>query len=213
MLKDYLEKRYTARWWDDKKVESEKLNYILETTYLAPSKQGAYDYTIVVVKDTPTGKEFKEWLHDNTWCINGIRGKEGPGLRVYNGQVLAPILFVYLSHVHPTDVGDINNRNKTDCIVSATIAMCAAEEQGLSTGFCTCLNGLQIANKLNYSNMLCQIVVGIGYATTDLKNKRGLYDKNGVLYGVDRSNTDPKLKLDTNRTTKRKFLDFYKEIL
>jgi len=211
MLKDHLKRRYTAKWWDDKEVEQEKLNNVLETTYLAPSKQGIYPYTVIVATNSIEGKTFKNWLfYDHTWCVDGIRGKKSDNLKVYNGQVLAPILLVYLCHSQNISNQQLILEYTMDTIVSATIAMCAAEEQGLQTGFCACLHGLTIAEKLKVSDATCTVLLGIGYATHDLRIRRGLYDSNDKLYGMDRSNTDPRLKISSNRLQKKEYENFYK---
>ena len=38
MLKELLSNRFTAKWWSEKTVEEDKLQYVLDCTYLSPSK-------------------------------------------------------------------------------------------------------------------------------------------------------------------------------
>ena len=78
MLKDLLEKRFTAKWWSDKPVEKEKLDYILDCTYLAPSKNGKWKFEIFVLGNSEKANEIKQWLYwENTYCLDMKRGKEG----------------------------------------------------------------------------------------------------------------------------------------
>lgn len=212
MLKEHLKKRFTAKWWDDRPVEPEKLNDILEATYYAPSKQGTYRYKVVVITDSNEGKLFKKWLYEeNTWCHEGVRGKLGTNEKRYNGQVLAPIVLAYLSFYKDTsEIEDLSLKNHIDTVVSATVAMCAAEELGLSTGFNSTVDGFAISQKLGFPDTVCTLLLGIGYATPDLRIKRGIYNRQGIRYGYDYSNTDPRIQIDINRTQKPTFDKFYK---
>jgi nitroreductase len=140
MLLDHLRNRYTAKWWDPIPLEDEKIKAIIECAYLAPSKQGNYDFEIAVLTDSPAGKEFKQWLYwDNTACLDKVRGKPGEGLRRYNGQVLAPVVMIWLAKQFDQTVNDYNEnqflRTNNDCIISATMAMCQAENY-LATRYC-----------------------------------------------------------------------------
>jgi hypothetical protein len=204
MLLDHLKSRYTAKWWDPKPVEGFKLEAILESAYQAPSKQGYYDFEMVVLTDSPAGKEFKEWLYwDDTSCLNKIRGAQGPGFRRYNGQVLAPIVVVWLAKKFPPSKNPYGEsewlRTNNDCIVSSTMAMCQAEELGVSTGFCGTLGGVEIADRLSKPDKIAVISIGFGYATPDTRPRRAVL-KNGVTVGFDLSNTDPSIRtLDTRK--------------
>jgi hypothetical protein len=116
----------------------------------------------------------------------------------------------YLSYYEDhSDIEDLALKNYTDTIVSASIAMCAAEEQGLSTGFNSTVDGLSISQKLGYPNTVCTTLLGIGYATPDLRVRRGIYNSEGERYGYDLSNTDPRLKVEANRMLKPDFKNFY----
>lgn len=172
MLKDVLESRFTAKWWDPKPVEADKLQYILDCAYLAPSKQGKYDHTILVVTDSEEGLALKDWLYyDDTYCIAGIRGLDGPGFKRFNGQVRAPIVLLWVADAFKTGKNSVNEidsqRVRDDCIVSATVAMCAAEELGLATGFNGCLGNIEIAAHLGLTDKVVEMAIGLGYATPD----------------------------------------------
>lgn len=212
MLKEHLKHRFTAKWWDPKPVEPEKINAVLEAAYLAPSKQGVYRYEILVVTDSEEGKKFKQWLYDeNTWCFEGALTKDGADDKRFNGQVLAPVLLLYLSKKeNHNDLEDLNLRNRVDTIVSATTAMCAAAELGLATGFNATFNGAEISKYLHRSDVVCTMMLGLGYATADQRVRRGIYDQSGKRIGYDYSNTDPELEIDINRTQKPKFNDLIK---
>lgn len=198
LLHNFLETRYTAKWWDPKPVEQSKLETILECAYQAPSKQGYHEFEIHVITDSPEGKEFKQWLYwDNTSCLNKVRGAQGPGLRRYNGQVLAPVLLIWLAKKYSAPVNAFGEsdwlRTNTDCTVSSTMAMCQAEELGLATGFCGTLGGVEIAQRLNRPNHIATLSMGVGYATPDRLLNRVVY-KDGVEMGFDLSNLSPQVR-------------------
>jgi len=210
MLHDYLTNRFTAKWWDPTPLENDKLDLILKCAYLAPSKQGFYDYEIMVITDSEEGKKFKQWMYwENTSCLNKIVGAQGEGLRRYNGQVLAPVLVIWLAKTF----GETNNqygesqwlRTNNDCIVSATMAMCQATELGVSTGFCGCMIGNQVADKLNKNNATAVISVGFGYATSDMQINRKVYDQNNIERGFDLSNIDASIRYNENRKKRPAF--------
>ena len=200
MLLDYLRTRYTAKWWNDQTVENEKINAILECAYLAPSKQGHYDYEIIVLTDSPAGKEFKQWLYyEDTSCLDMIRAKQGPGLRRYNGQMAAPIVMIWLGKQFNQPMNSYTEneflRTNNDCIVSATMAMCQAEELGVSTGFCGCIGGREIADRLNKPEHSAIITLGFGYATSDHSDYpiSKVY-KDGIEIGFDLKNLDSSIR-------------------
>ena len=67
MLKNVLESRFTAKWWDNKPVNEEDISNIIDVAYNAPSKQGNFDYLIYVITDSEEGKKFKEYMYwENT---------------------------------------------------------------------------------------------------------------------------------------------------
>ena len=193
MLLDHLRNRYTAKWWDPIPLEDEKTKAIIECAYLAPSKQGNYDFEIAVLTDSPVGKEFKQWLYwDNTACLDKVRGKPGEGLRRYNGQVLAPVVMIWLAKQFDQTVNDYNEneflRTNNDCIISATMAMCQAEELGVNTGFCGCIGGREIADRLNRPKSTAVVSMGFGYATSHNTNRTMKVYNNNIELGFDLAN-------------------------
>jgi len=198
MLKELLEKRFTAKWWSDKEVEKEKLNYILDCTYLAPSKNGKWNYEIFVLGNSEKANEIKQWLYwEDTYCIDGERIKEGPiGNRRYNGQVLAPIVLIWVAK-------NKNRETFNDCLVSSTITMLAAEELGVNTGFNGCLGEIATAKKLGrgYSGH-ASIILGLGYIDKiDDKIQREVF-KDSVKHGFDYGNVSPEILRGPNRNKK-----------
>ena len=92
MILNLLQNRFTAKWWSEQLVSQSDLDIILRSAFHAPSKQSKYNYEIYVFTDSDQGKELKQWFYwENTACLDKIRGKQGEGLRRYNGQVLAPV--------------------------------------------------------------------------------------------------------------------------
>ena len=142
MILNLLQNRFTAKWWSEQLVSQSDLDIILRSAFHAPSKQSKYNYEIYVFTDSDQGKELKQWFYwENTACLDKIRGKQGEGLRRYNGQVLAPVYLLWIAENEDQDVRD-------DCMVSATVAMLSAEEIGLQTGFCGCIGPVEIKEKL-----------------------------------------------------------------
>jgi nitroreductase len=199
MLKKQLTERYTAKWWDPIPVDNESLNYILDCAYFSPSKQGKYNYKIYVLTDTDKSVEFKNWLYwENTWCLDKIRIKQGQGLKRFNGQVLAPIVLMWVAN-------NVDLETRDDCFISASIAMCAALEKNLQTGLNSCIGPGEIAEKLSIAGnpVVC---LGVGHATSDKLATRAVYLDN-KLVGFDLSNTEPQITKNYNRVNKPKFSD------
>lgn len=187
MIKDLLQSRFTAKWWNEQAVEAEKLLQLLDTVYLAPSKNGRYTFTLYVLADSPAAVEFKQWLYwENTWCLDTVRGKPGPGPKRFNGQVIAPILLLWVGH-------DQSRETRDDIMVSATVAMCAAQELGLQTGFNGCLGETEITEKLGIADkkIVDVMSLGVGYASIEQEITRPVYDQQGIEVGFDLGNIDP----------------------
>jgi nitroreductase len=202
MILDLLENRFTAKWWEDQPVSQSDLETILKSAFLAPSKQSRYNYEIYVFTDSDLGKGFKQWFYwENTACLDTVRGKTGEGLRRYNGQVLAPIYLLWISASEDLETRD-------DCLVSATVAMIAAEELGLKTGFCGCIGPAEIREKLKIDGKAV-ISLGIGHAVPDFKEGRKVFKENKEM-GFDLSNSDPRLKNAHVRKNKPSFSNLIK---
>ena len=202
MILDLLRNRFTAKWWEPIPVSDNNLVQILSSAFLAPSKQSKYAYQIYVITDSELGQELKQWFYwENTACLDTIRGKQGDGLRRYNGQVLAPIYLLWIAENDDQSVRD-------DCMVSATVAMMAAEELGLKTGFCGCIGPDEIKEKFSINGKAI-VSLGIGYAIADEKETRKVYQGDKEM-GFDLSNTDPSLTDYHVRKDKPSFEDLIK---
>lgn len=210
MLKELLSNRFTAKWWSEKTVEEDKLQYVLDCTYLSPSKNGKYKYEIFVLGNSDKANEIKQWLYwENTYCIDGERLKEGPIVnRRYNGQLLAPIVLVWVA----------NNKDKetfNDCMVSSTISMLAAEEQGLQTGFNGCQGVKDLAKKLDREGSYAYISLGLGNIDKidgiDNSIQREVI-KDNVKHGFDYGNVDVSVTRGPNRYNKPKIDALIKHI-
>ena len=201
MLKDVLSKRFTAKWWDSRPVEQEKINDIVECAYLAPSKNGKHNHQIYVISDSPTGKKFKDFLYyENAWCVGERRAPAGyvGGNKRFNGQVHAPVVLLWVGKVPGWRTPDLQGeddkqRVRDDCLVSATIAMCAAEELGLQTGFNGMIGPVEISQYLKLDTNVDYpiMAIGIGYATpAGTANRPVLAQEHRT---VRHPNNDPKL--------------------
>lgn len=201
-LESILKKRITAKWWSESLIEENKTKYIFDCIHKSPSKNGKYNYEVIVSKS----QEFKEWLYyENTFCLDTVRAAKGTGNKRYNGQVLAPMVLTWIAF-------DSNRESHADCMVSATIAMLAAEEVGLQTGFCSCIDYQKVANKLDRPNKTACVILGIGYIDKIDNDKiRQVYKKDEHL-GFDIANVNPYLSTPA-RLSKPKIynlIKFYK---
>ena len=204
MIKDILTKRFNTKHWDrSKEVTEEMVTYIADCMHKAPSKMSVLDYKVVLITDSPKGLEFKKWLfYEHTWNHNGGRAPANSpkdGKRDYNGQYLAPILIAWLNPIEGPTEGIVNGgrvifpdftMRQNNIFISNAIAMMAAEEQGLNTGFGSCHDHHEIPKKLGFDGYVCPIVLGIGHGTdmiTDIENDNYLIsvvdpiDQNKIL--------------------------------
>jgi hypothetical protein len=135
-----------------------------------------------------------------------VRGKTGEGLRRYNGQVLAPVVLIWLAKQFNQAVNDYNEneflRTNNDCVISATMAMCQAEELGVNTGFCGCIGGQEIADRLNKPKSTAIVSMGFGYATSHTTNRPIKVYNNNVELGFDLANHHSSIRNIPNRTNR-----------
>jgi len=189
MIKDILSKRFNAKHWDySKEISPAIVDYVTDCIHKAPSKMSVLDYKVVLITDSQQGVEIKNWLfYEHTWNFNGDRAfnkLQSEGHRDYNGQYRAPILIAWLNPSNSPADGIVNGERvvfpgirmrQNNIFISNAIAMLAAEEQGLNTGFGSCHDHSEVAAKLGFPDYTCPIVLGIGYGadmTDDLNNQR-----------------------------------------
>jgi nitroreductase len=100
---DIIRKRYSCRAYEDRAIEQEKLDVILEAARLAPSARNFQDWRFVVVTDKETKTKLAE-------AANNQRFLEGAGAIVIGcsssdyvmrcGQAIAPIdVAIALEHM------------------------------------------------------------------------------------------------------------------
>ena len=162
MLNELLKKRFTTRFWDDsKEVPYELIQSVLRDVYDAPRKNGD---TIVVVKVlTPSeeGEKMKDELLKLSWCRDGDKAaidNTGP-IRV-QGQFTAPYVLLFGT----TEETEYDQHNVANATLQTTLAMVSAEEKGLNTAYCQCIEPEEaFASDVNFFVMSG---LGIGYAQT-----------------------------------------------
>ena len=220
MIKNIIDKRYSARIFHDTVISREKANYILDCALKAPSKQSVYPYKIYVLGNSKRAIKFKNWLfwHD-TWCADGVRANEEnrtPENTRFNGQYNAPLLFLYahresndLNHV-PLDQTQFAWKQEADLIdmtVSASFAMLAAEEQGLRTCFGRCHSYEYIDTILGEGSIKIGMALGMGYAdSVDNKSKMTtpIRDTVGLLQGYETNNLEQTYPIEKHNVRQNK---------
>lgn len=217
-ISELLKKRITTKSWDNIPIEQEKIEYILECAITAPSKQGLYNYKIAVLSNSGQAREIKTWMfQSDSWCDEKGKRLGTAGRKVLNGQYNAPLVLVWMQRekdinklekddgnanidyyrkgtpMHQTSESDL-----VDMTVSSSVAMLAAEEQGLQTGFGRCHDEELVAEKLGYPGLRAEMILGIGYGT-DHNNEElsdnfyglSVYRKKGSLLGIMSKNIPP----------------------
>ena len=220
-ISEILKNRITTKCFDNIPIEQDKIDYILECAIAAPSKQGLYNYKIGVLGNSGQAREIKTWMfQSDSWCDEkGVRlGKTGR--KVLNGQYNAPLVLVWMQrekdinklekddsvdgnanidyYKKGTPMHQTNETDLVDMTVSSSVAMLAAEEQGLSTGFGRCHDADKVAEKLGYPGLKAEIILGIGYGTDhdndelpDNHYAIAVYRKKGSLLGIMSKNIPP----------------------
>lgn len=202
MILDLIKNRYSARKFTDQPIEQEKIEYIIECAYNAPSKQSIYPWTLYVLGESPTAKGFKEWLFwEDTWCYRGKRAlleaRKSDDKR-FNGQYKAPLLLMWgyrnisskdhEGHDYWKFYKSGSRQDIMDITVSASFALLAAEELGLRTGFGGCHSDTYEDTPLG-KDINIVLALGIGYAEED--NSLPMItpiERNGKMHGYDTKN-------------------------
>lgn len=220
MLKDIINKRYSARIFNDTTIEKEKIDYILDCALNAPSKQSVYPYIIYILGNSKKAIKFKNWLfwHD-TWCAAGDRAnieKKTPKNTRFNGQYNAPLLFLYAHResknlVHTPLEQTVSawkqEANLVDMTVSASFAMLAAEEQGLRTCFGRCHSDEYVDTILGKGNVKISMALGMGYASsTDNTSPMitPVYNKKKKLQGYETNNLEQSYPIENHNVRQNK---------
>lgn len=171
MLNDILKNRFTCRQWDrSREVPFELIQGILQDIYDAPRKFCSEQTIVKVLTPSEEGERLKDELLKLTWCRDGDKGaidKEGP-IRI-QGQLTAPYVFLFGTE-YKTHYGSDNVAGTT---LQTTIAMISAEEKGLSTGYCHCVEPKETMN--SPLEFFAMSLLGVGYAA-EPQNEPKMYD-------------------------------------
>ena len=115
---DVIEKRYSMRGFEDREVEQEKLDKILEAARLAPTGVNFQPFKVIVI-DTKKNKEAlsaiypPEWFTEAPIALCVVASKERAWTRKFDGKNIADI----------------------DATIVMTHMILAAEDLGLNTCF------------------------------------------------------------------------------
>lgn len=162
---DLLYKRRSIRKYQDKKVEKEKLDKILEAALLSPSSRGRRPWEFIVVDNKELiHKLSKSKLHGSAFLEN------------------APLAIVILANDEITDVW------VEDTSIAATIIQLQAESLGLGSCWVQIRNRLHneeqssdkyISSTFNLpKNIKVEAIIGIGYSD----EKKDTYKKEDLIY-------------------------------
>ena len=206
-IKNLLQSRITTKWWLEKDIPKDDLDYILECARLAPSNNGKFTSSIVVCKDPA----YKKWLYENnTYCFGtpnqgGYRRgiphptKYDPIQKRYNGQVNGSVVLTWIitgnRNPEKSDHQVHYEHTISDVYISAAYASIAAAEKNIDTGFCACIGGEEISEYLNIGSKAI-LVMGLGYKQewSGVVRKQVFIDGKHVGWDID--NIPPK-KTDT----------------
>lgn len=175
MLNDILTNRFTCRQWDrSREVSFELIQGILQDVYDSPRKNGDASVIVKVLTPSEEGERLKDELLKVTWCRDGDKGalsNTGP-IRI-QGQLTAPYVFLFgtVNEVH------YNVHHVANATLQTTTAMISAEEKGLNTGYCQCVEPEEVLK--TDINFYAMSLLGIGYGETP-SNYPGIYDINRV---------------------------------
>jgi hypothetical protein len=162
MLNDILKKRFTCRQWDrSREVPFELIQGILQDVYDSPRKNGDASVVVKVLTPSEEGERLKDELLKVTWCRDGDKGaldNTGP-IRI-QGQLTAPYVFLFgtVNEVH------YNVHHVANATLQTTTAMISAEEKGLNTGYCQCVEPKEVLT--TDINFYAMSLLGIGYGET-----------------------------------------------
>ncbi|WP_297982159.1 nitroreductase family protein [uncultured Methanobrevibacter sp.] len=115
---DVIEQRYSMRGFEDKEVEKEKLDKILEAARLAPTGVNFQPFRVVVIDTEKYADELKEiypaeWFLEAPLALCVVASKERAWTRKFDGKNIADI----------------------DATIVMTHIILAAEDLGLNTCF------------------------------------------------------------------------------
>lgn len=142
---EVMKKRYSAKSYSSRKVEKEKLDYILEAGRVAPSAVLRQNHRIIVV-ESPEGL-----------------AKLGRACRTHNPALILIVCCDYQnSWVNPSDNHDMTD---IDCSIVGTHMMLAAAAQGVDSVWLNWFDTEMIKRDFNISESLKVVhLLALGYS-------------------------------------------------
>ena len=163
---------YCQRNWDRSfKLPEEDVEVLTKIAEYMPSKQNIDYFNLLVSTDT----EFNQWLFEAAILL----GDENSYTR--NSQVTAPLVFMYFETLSKKKFQRTNQSTSDEEMfrtvgssigISVGAVSLAANNMGYRTGFCQCLEGKKITDKLIEKHSLDfgtapRLVLGIGKPNTN----------------------------------------------
>lgn len=174
MLNEILKKRFTTRFWDNsKEVPYELVQSVLQDVYDAPRKNGDSRIIVKVLTPSEEGEKLKDELLKLSWCRDGDkRAIDNTGPIRVQGQFTAPYVLLFGTK----EKIDYDPHSVANATLQTTIAMVSAEEKGLNTAYCQCIEPDEsLESDVNFFVMSG---LGIGYATAPIEKP--------IRYPIDR---------------------------
>lgn len=225
----YLKNRITTKWWQDLPIGEDIVEKLAQTVYYSPSKQNYYDFRCIIITDSEQGKSLKkDFFLNYTWSdANRVLMGPAPGLKRYNGQYLAPLLFVWLSRwtENPLDpkwapekanYATRERHTNIEVGISSGAVMTTAESMGLNTGFGLCHDSVALAAALGHPQEFALLALGVGYAVheptpipkTVPPLQRAVRNDRGSILGFDLINLPAEMNDVPHRVRKPAREDF-----
>jgi len=151
---DIINKRYSMRGFEDKPVEQEKLDKVLEAARLAPTGVNFQPFKIIVI-DTEKNKEELSKIYPQKWFVEApyvlcvVASKDKAWTRKFDGKNIADI----------------------DATIVMTHMILAATDQGLDTCFIAAFKPDEASKFLNLDEEWEPILFSpLGYGNAEPRN-------------------------------------------
>ena len=160
------------RNWDyNKTIEHNTIKKLIDIAYATPSKQSLQNFTLVAITDRNIIEHLENAsVSDEDWP-DAIKQRFEQGQK-QNPQVNANVLFVYLYKHEDEDLKlerQFNNNNDKTTVdieigISSGALGLAANQIGLRTGFCRCIDTDMIDSDIfPYNTNDIVMFLGVGY--------------------------------------------------
>tara|TARA_B100000989_G_scaffold286079_1_gene254390 strand:- start:3723 stop:4343 length:621 start_codon:yes stop_codon:yes gene_type:complete len=197
-LEQVLEQRTTVKYFDGNPIPNHITEVLKKSVVQTPSCNNRYNYKVKVIGQSLEDRKAKVNLH-NYICtvsnkpvenINNANIERPPksldeaykwkeqGILFpnINGQVLAPLLFIwYIPDSDPI------NTDWIDIGLSCWNSVLKAEMAGIQTGFCTCFDSKCLQDFLKIPG-LPVVILGFGYASSTIPNHEKHKDRSKPLW-------------------------------